>query len=495
MDLGKRIAEHRKALGLSQEALGEHLGVSRQAVSKWETGAAAPDMENLMSLAREFHVSLAELTGTPEDTEPAPAAKSPVWYFLFPIFCALAGAMIVGTLLQLFSGPPSEKPAAPPPEQPAASKEAHAAPLSPATDFSFLWTNEEGETEFLELGRQESLFPFGTSLELTEPETVLNTDFGSLSHHIADCGAIQIEYDRMEDGAVYESLTKFSTISRRVQTSRFIGPGSTQADLLEAYGDELIYCLKEEGGYSLVAHDHFYAYTDGPLTLLFYVDRGEVQGVLMENLMDGAGLYEIDHIHRFPMVNGEPDFSLRREPEQEPLSDARRVYIAFNQLVANNNLSAEERYACRRDVFGALPEMDWQEYTACSGTYEEPDVGFWALMDWLARQESFSPSEILWLQMGAAAKGLDGAYTEMYCHVLSRALFYDPVEFAKQLAVDGIPEETMDLAIRLTVYDAYDYPVETETAVNVLQKTLDDGGFTDTQAGWAQQLMDALTAQ
>lgn len=489
MDLGKRIAEHRKALGLSQEALGEHLGVSRQAVSKWETGAAAPDMENLMSLAREFHVSLAELTGTPEETGPAPTAKSPVWYFLFPIFCALAGAMIVGTLLQLFSGPPSEKPAAPPPEQPAASKEA------PATDFSFLWTNEEGDTEFLELGQQEALFPFGTSLELTEAETVLNTDFGSLTHHIADCGAIQIEYDRMEDGAVYESLTKLSTISRRVQTSRFIGPGSTQADLLEAYGDELIYCLKEEGGYSLIAHDHFYAYTDGPLTLLFYVDRGEVQGVLMENLMDGAGLYEIDHIHRFPMVNGEPDFSLRREPEQEPLSDARRVYIAFNQLVTNHNLSAEERYAYRRDVFGALPEMDWQEYITCSGTHEEPDVGFWALMDWLARQDSFSPSEILWLQMGAAAKGLDGAYTDMYCHVLSRALFYDPAEFAKQLAADGIPKETMDLAIQLTAYDAYDYPVETETAVNVLQKILDDGGFTDTQAEWTRQLIDALSAQ
>ena len=49
MDLGKRIAKHRKALGLSQEALGERLGVSRQAVSKWETGAAAPDMENLMA--------------------------------------------------------------------------------------------------------------------------------------------------------------------------------------------------------------------------------------------------------------------------------------------------------------------------------------------------------------------------------------------------------------------------------------------------------------
>ena len=53
MTLGQRISRYRKELGISQEALGERLGVSRQAVSKWETDAAAPDMTNLMALARE----------------------------------------------------------------------------------------------------------------------------------------------------------------------------------------------------------------------------------------------------------------------------------------------------------------------------------------------------------------------------------------------------------------------------------------------------------
>lgn len=66
MTLGQRIAQYRKAAGLSQETLGERVGVSRQAVSKWETDAAAPDMENLIALARIFGVSLAELTETPE---------------------------------------------------------------------------------------------------------------------------------------------------------------------------------------------------------------------------------------------------------------------------------------------------------------------------------------------------------------------------------------------------------------------------------------------
>ena len=42
MTLGERIAEKRKENGLSQEALGEELGVSRQSVYKWESGSALP---------------------------------------------------------------------------------------------------------------------------------------------------------------------------------------------------------------------------------------------------------------------------------------------------------------------------------------------------------------------------------------------------------------------------------------------------------------------
>ena len=46
--LGGRIQAFRKAAGLSQEALGEQLGVSRQAVSRWESDAAVPELEKLI---------------------------------------------------------------------------------------------------------------------------------------------------------------------------------------------------------------------------------------------------------------------------------------------------------------------------------------------------------------------------------------------------------------------------------------------------------------
>ena len=59
--LGRRIQEARKAAGLSQESLGERLGVSRQAVSKWENGTSEPNTSNLMALARLYGIPAEDL--------------------------------------------------------------------------------------------------------------------------------------------------------------------------------------------------------------------------------------------------------------------------------------------------------------------------------------------------------------------------------------------------------------------------------------------------
>ena len=57
MKLSKKIFYCRKKCGLSQEALANILGVSRQAVSKWETGETTPDITKLALLAKTFHVT------------------------------------------------------------------------------------------------------------------------------------------------------------------------------------------------------------------------------------------------------------------------------------------------------------------------------------------------------------------------------------------------------------------------------------------------------
>lgn len=61
MTLGENIKNRREELKLSQEYVAEQLGVSRQAVSKWETGQSEPTASNLIQLAEVFDINLSEL--------------------------------------------------------------------------------------------------------------------------------------------------------------------------------------------------------------------------------------------------------------------------------------------------------------------------------------------------------------------------------------------------------------------------------------------------
>lgn len=69
LTMGQRIAERRKMLGLSQEGLGEKAGVSRQAISKWESDGAVPEIDKLIALSRLFGVSVGWLLGVEEQSE------------------------------------------------------------------------------------------------------------------------------------------------------------------------------------------------------------------------------------------------------------------------------------------------------------------------------------------------------------------------------------------------------------------------------------------
>ncbi len=71
MTLSGKILYCRKKAGLSQEALAEKLGVSRQAVSKWETGEAVPELSKLVLLAAAFGVTTDWLLS---ESEPEPEA-------------------------------------------------------------------------------------------------------------------------------------------------------------------------------------------------------------------------------------------------------------------------------------------------------------------------------------------------------------------------------------------------------------------------------------
>ena len=109
MKLSEKIVYCRKRAGLSQEALAERLGVSRQAVSKWETGEALPETNKLAALAAELGVSVDWLLSEDGPAEPRPqsgdwteglpkllkrAARR--WGWLAGIYYALLGLFMSG---------------------------------------------------------------------------------------------------------------------------------------------------------------------------------------------------------------------------------------------------------------------------------------------------------------------------------------------------------------------------------------------------------------
>lgn len=73
MTLGQNIQAARKAKGLSQETLAEKVGVSRQALGKWEKDTALPGLDNLQALAAELGTGVDALLGTEPSAPAAPA--------------------------------------------------------------------------------------------------------------------------------------------------------------------------------------------------------------------------------------------------------------------------------------------------------------------------------------------------------------------------------------------------------------------------------------
>ena len=69
VQIGSRILEYRKKLNMSQEEFANKIGVSRQAVSKWELDKAYPDLDKLVDICEMFDLSLDELVNGVEQHE------------------------------------------------------------------------------------------------------------------------------------------------------------------------------------------------------------------------------------------------------------------------------------------------------------------------------------------------------------------------------------------------------------------------------------------
>ena len=74
MTLGKKLSNHRKLLGMTQQQLGDYLNLSAQAISKWENDLAEPDLATLKTLAGLYKVSIDELLDVEPHGTPAQMA-------------------------------------------------------------------------------------------------------------------------------------------------------------------------------------------------------------------------------------------------------------------------------------------------------------------------------------------------------------------------------------------------------------------------------------
>lgn len=123
MNIARRIYELRTSKNMSQTDLAEALDVSRQSISKWETGAATPELEKLVNLSRLFNITLDELvngTALPEGKEqpvtPQPEVKTIETHFpmrkiagiillcmafLTVLVCAVFGGFLEGIIMSL----------------------------------------------------------------------------------------------------------------------------------------------------------------------------------------------------------------------------------------------------------------------------------------------------------------------------------------------------------------------------------------------------------
>ena len=82
MSIGKNLAKYRKAKRLTQEELGEKLGVTNQAVSKWESEASVPDVMLLPEIATALNITLDDLYGIAKEPEKISGSADD-----FPAFC------------------------------------------------------------------------------------------------------------------------------------------------------------------------------------------------------------------------------------------------------------------------------------------------------------------------------------------------------------------------------------------------------------------------
>lgn len=485
--LGQRIQDLRKERGFSQEALAEKLDVSRQAVSKWETGLSNPDSQNLILLARLFDVSVDELieaepTGPTGRAGPAGLEKAPGKHDqpqhrgkVNPrrLMAALALLAFVGAGLWFF-----------------AVRRSEAMGKAPG-EYALCWT-KGSRKHSLAIGPQEGKFPWKTKLSGRDT-SYTSGDMPGAEFHAVDCEDISVSYTRNLETS-RETVTSMRTVSPDYATIQGIKPGDSRSQLIGAYGDALLvmpttYSSKDD----FCMYNSLYAFSErdgGYDFVVFYMLNEKISGIEVKIADDGSPAYFVDNTRIFRLQNGEPDYSQRQEPDKEELSKERKVYVALHTLL-NYSLTEEDAFPYRNTILTGLRFVDWPAYGKLGEAGKEAET-IQKLFDWIRSQDELTDNEIAGLQL-ALLSNLDGAYAEMYSHVLYDSFLKAPVVFLECLSYDPDNAENSKNAVAMTVYAAAGVE-ELEKVEALIQKQLDLNTLSEGAASWAKLMLERCAA-
>lgn len=475
---GERIRELRKQLGLSQEDLADRLNVSRQAVSKWETGLTNPDTENLILLANLFEISVDELIKNNSENAPSIAVipgKQTKRKLLIPALLA-AVIIISAAAIWILADKDSQKPQA-------------TQIITPFGEYALIRGSEiSSEAPILEIGPMDSSFPWGTDLS-GEDSFYTSGDMPGVEFHNVECGDIVISYSHnIETGGEY--LTAMTTASSGYATLRGIKTGNTENELISAYGDDLLYrpdVYSEIGEFCM--YNSLYAYMKESISydyIVFYVLDGHITGIEVNMAQDGGPAYYADNVNTFRLKDGKPDYSQRQEPDLETLSKERKVYVALHTLLCHS-MTKQDSASFREAIFSGLRNIDWREYGKLGEMGKDADT-IQELIHWLDSHQEYTAEELTGMQL-ALLSNLDGIYSDMYSTVLCNALIKEPAVFIECMDSGRELFENSEKVAMMVIYGAGPNS-NIEGVETIINDLLRNDALTDGAVVWAERLRE-----
>lgn len=305
----------------------------------------------------------------------------------------------------------------------------------PAADQPYMEFGLSFSGEVLSLGRQQGKFPWSLPLTAQKLRQYNKGNWLERMLYEATCPGLSLYY-YSDEGFEVEFLTRIEAASKAYAGGRKIRVGDTLTQLLDAYGDELIYSTWADNGSYFCRFDEIYAYTSTESYqgfIVFFLAReadgvSRVSGICLIENPDGGSFFALDNRINFPLRNGKPDFSQKDAAYDGRLAATLTVYDSYLALSADTPLAPDEAAACRKRLFAHMPQADWWR---APYLFADNDWAY-SFFGWLGDFPLHQESELQGLLLPYGRT--DGALTDSYSGTLARQFMQHPVALLHLIA-------------------------------------------------------------